>query len=189
MYKFRKILQIIAYYILPITLLILAFGKTEREVFTKLGNTSLILLSLIVFIKPLAVIFKKKFLWNIVSLRRELGVANFWTFFFHFTGLYYVNSLTPRAIFIPDYFIFWGAMAGIGMIILSVSANNFSTRLLKKNWKRLHYITYPVFLFALYHGSKAQDEIVNFYVGASVFIILKIIEFTIKHKKSKQKIT
>ena len=182
MYKFRKILQIIAYYILPITLLILAFGKTEREVFTKLGNTSLILLSLIVFIKPLAVIFKKKFLWNIVSLRRELGVANFWTFFFHFTGLYYVNSLTPRAIFNPDYFIFWGAMAGIGMIILSVSANNFSTRLLKKNWKRLHYLAYLIFLAAFYHASLAQDELMRFYIIASVFIILKIIEKLLRKK-------
>ncbi len=189
MNKFRKILQAIAYYILPIALLIIAFSKTESSTFALLGNTSLILLTLIVFIKPIAVIVKKKFIWNIVSLRRELGVANFWTFLFHFSGLYYVYNMTPSRVFDSGYFVFWGAMAGIGMIILGLTANNLFTRLLKKNWKRLHYITYPVFLFALYHGSKAQDQIENFYVAGSIFIILKIIEFIIKHKKSKQKTT
>lgn len=183
MKNFRKISQIIAYYILPAFLLILALTKTELQTFSKLGQLALITLTCIVFIKPIAVIFKKKILWTIVSFRRELGLINFWFFFFHFTGIYYIYNLNPTKIFNPQSFIFWGAMAGIGMIILTLTANNFSTKLLRKNWKKLHYLTYPVFLMALYHGSKAKSNLKQFYIVGGLFILLKIIQFAIQHKK------
>ena len=184
---FRKVLQLIAYYLLPLTLLALAFLRTEAATFAQFGSLALLLLIFIVFIKPIAVIARQKLLWKFISLRRELGIANFWLFFFHFAGLYYIYNMTPSRLFDTSYFVFWGALAGIGMVILAATANNFSTKLLKRNWKRLHYITYLIFLLALYHGSKAEKEIEKFYIVGSIFIVLKIIEYLIHHKKRKNK--
>ncbi|MGB1251464.1 MAG: ferric reductase-like transmembrane domain-containing protein [Candidatus Promineifilaceae bacterium] len=44
-----------------------------------------------------------------------------------------------------------GSIALIGMMPLALTSNKWSMRKLKRNWKRLHYLTYPVAIFIVAH--------------------------------------
>ena len=177
---FRKFSQVIIYYILPLALAILVWQDIVS--FNILGITALYLLFFILIIKPLAVIFKAGWLWKIISYRRELGIAIWWFFIFHGLGMIISRNLQWSYFTNINNSLFWCLSAGIGILILSLTANNISVRLLKKNWKRLHYLAYLIFLAAFYHASLAQDELMRFYIIASVFIILKIIEKLLRKK-------
>lgn len=177
-FSVKKILGIFSYYIAPLVLAVLSFIVPGNELFPLIGNYSLVLLGFTLFVKPLAAIFKINFLWTIVSLRRELGILVFWLFFFHAAGLIYMYNLYRPEIFMSlqagSYF---GITAGLGLIVLALTSNDYSIGLLKRNWKKLHYSVYAIFLFALLHRAFITGE---FFLSISVFFvftILKIIEF------------
>jgi DMSO/TMAO reductase YedYZ heme-binding membrane subunit len=67
------------------------------------------------------------------------------------------------------------------MIILGITSNTLSVIKLKKNWKKLQYLTYPTFAIICIHKAIAEDEIKP-YIVLLVYTILKIIEIK-KNKK------
>ncbi|OGH59364.1 MAG: hypothetical protein A2725_00865 [Candidatus Magasanikbacteria bacterium RIFCSPHIGHO2_01_FULL_33_34] len=176
--KFRKITHLLIYYLTPVFLLILATQIKSLEFFKLLGQSALYLLGVILFVKPLAAIFKLKIFWKIVSYRRELGVLNFWLFFFHFAGMNYMYQFYK-----PEYWgslgtpIYWGLVAGLGMTILTLTANNYAIKKLKKNWKKLHYSAYFVMFAAFVHVALTKQEVVKYALIFALFVILKVIEF------------
>ncbi len=171
----------LSYYVLPLGLIgatALMEGRELKHFFVELGSWSWILVMLILFVKPLGVIFKSRLLMMVVSLRRELGVAAFWTFLFHGAGLIWMDNLVDVNLYL-DWrgYLFWGGVAGVGMILLGVTSNEISVKWLGKNWKRLQYVAYPVLFFATAHKTIAEEgTVVPAIVIFTVFVFLKVVE-------------
>ena len=176
----RKILQILCYYVLPLSLFVMTFwleGADQKGFFIAAGSISLLLILIILFSKPIAVITGLRPLIRIVGLRRELGVASFWFFLIHGAGLIYVNSIYS----LSDYsgignYLFWGGVAAVGMILLGITSNTYSVKLLKRNWKRLHLIVYGVLFAAVMHAGLSEGDPYGAFIITGVFIVLKVLE-------------
>lgn len=178
--SWRKLLQYSSYYAIPFLLLTTSILIPEKFIFNNFGSLSEILLIAILFIKPLAVIFSSSLLMKILGLRKELGIITFWFFLFHGAGLIYIYELLQIEN-LEDPVIFWGFIAGIGMTILGLTSNKFSIKLLKKNWKKLQYLAYPVLFATLLHSGLAEHDGIEGYLKAiiigGIFIVLKVLEW------------
>ncbi|GAH36082.1 unnamed protein product, partial [marine sediment metagenome] len=114
-----------------------------------------------------------------VAYRRESGMASFWLFIFHAGGLIYTRNLTTLSTYFTTTFLFWGLVAGVGMIILAATSNDESIIYFKRKWKRLQYIAYPVLFAVLAHSSLwANDNLNKFFMYSGIFIVLKTLEFS-----------
>lgn len=180
MKHFEKALELLSFYLLPAGLFVSALlWPKNSHFYLQLGEVAWILVLLVLFIKPIAVLTRNKTAFRLCMLRRELGVASFWLFIFHAAGLIYNFNLTV----LPDYFIlnsarFWGTTSGIGMLLLGLTSNNFSMKLLKEHWKDLQYLAYPTLFLAGAHKYMAEDKTLwPAILIFCVFIALKCIEW------------
>jgi DMSO/TMAO reductase YedYZ heme-binding membrane subunit len=156
---FRKLLQLGVYYFLPLGLLIASIAfRFDGEFFEELGRPALNLLIFILFLTPVTQILDWKILKVLMTWRREFGLASFWFFVFHTAGMVYVKRLIEISDYMnPASYLFWGAIAGVGMLILGFTSNDFSVRFLRKKWKRVQYIAIPTLFFAQAHASLADE--------------------------------
>lgn len=187
---FRKITHALIYYLLPLVLLLISIFSSDRGLFPQLGNFALYALIAVMFIKPLYILLPWKFLRKIGTYRRELGLLSFWLFLFHAVGLIYTRSMFSVSSYLGfGNFLFWGAVAGICMVLTGVTSNSFSVRLLKRNWKRVHYLAYLAFLGTLVHVGLMRNgrEFTTYAVIAGLYIVLKAAEFwKMKRKKNSE---
>ena len=174
--KMKKIGEIIAFYALPIILLLVTIFFPDKHFFIELGEFAERVLIFLLFIKPLSVIFSSKTLSRAVTYRQELGLVSFWLFLFHAIGLILVNNMQLKTLFTIPYLL-WGTIAGVLMILLAITSNQFSMKKLKRNWKRVQYLAYPALLGVLLHSSLATNNLTKFYVVTGLFILLKFLEF------------
>lgn len=173
----RSVGRWISYYGLPALLLGIAFIVPEQRYFAELGIWAERLLILLLFVKPFGVITGYHGLMKVVGYRRELGVASFWYFLVHAGGLFILKNLGISKIIATPYLL-WGSVAGIGMCILAITSNTASVQYLKKNWKLLQYIAYPVLFAALAHSSLVTDgNLAKFYLVGGMFLCLKAWEW------------
>lgn len=196
MQKMKRVLNAICYYVVPVVLLGLSFYSSNlsfsqaNDIFGKFGSLAIYLLILILFAKPLSQIFYRVNIFKyIVAFRRQIGVAIFWLSLFH--GVLYIrlyelfgfSSFTGS----KDALYLYGLVALIGMSILGLTSNNYSVKKLGKNWKKLHYIAYPVLLISMMHAGIAENHPQNAYIAFGIFVALKFIaykKFTFPPKKS-----
>lgn len=186
----KKNLSILCLYILPIILflvfLYVYFFDLNYYKFSKkfCGFASIILLSFILFVKPISKIFSSKIFFKISSFRKELGILMFYFFLVHMIGTMLHKNLFSSK-FLENFKItlpfFWGVLSGVIIIILGLTSNNFSVKKLnsfvKMGWKKLQYLVYFSYAFALIHIFLINKKI--FYlVLFFVFLILKILEFS-----------
>ena len=172
--KFKKKAGYVIYYLLPMVLLVWSFFSGSFF-FVVVGIVSEVLLVWLLFVKPLAVIFKSKYLFKIVGFRRELGIAMFWFFFFHAVGLYKLYGMSFTSV-ISNTSLLWGLIAGVVLIIVALTSNNYSVKLLKNNWKRVQYLSYFVLFGVLLHSS-LKTTMVKFYLVFGLFVVLKVVEW------------
>lgn len=173
----RKTVQLIAYYIFPIALLVYAFLNYEKITFQRYGDISIWLLTLVLYIRPLSMITKVKLFRVLMTYRRELGMASFWPFLGHMVGAMMIRNIPFSALINTQSHLFWATLASIGMLILGVTSNDKALKALKNNWKTLQRIVYPVYFFALYHYSQAVEFPWLFILGG-IYLILKFLQYT-----------
>ena len=177
--KLKALLSTICYILLPIGLLTYSLIRSsDAHFFTELGEFALNLLMLTLFFKPIVIIFRLKWLQRQLPLRRQLGIACFWLFFFHACGQIYINAFAVSDFGGFSNYLFWGLAGGIGMSLLALTSNNFSVKLLKKNWKRLHYLAYFILFAGLLHAATIEGEYIQLIVVFALFVVLKILEWT-----------
>ena len=174
--EMRKTVQLISYYLLPITLLVYAYLNYEKQTFQTYGDISIWLLTVVLYIKPLSMITRVRFFKILMTYRRELGIASFWPFLAHAVGAIMIRNIGIDRLLNTQSHLFWATLAAIGMIILGVTSNDLSTKLLKRHWKTLQRIVYIVYFFALYHYTKAVDFPWLFILGGT-YIFLKIFQY------------
>ncbi|MDD5084118.1 MAG: ferric reductase-like transmembrane domain-containing protein [Candidatus Moranbacteria bacterium] len=137
------------------SLLGLFFPQFARD-FGEVGRN---LLLVIMLVSPLSKIFRMRILYQMMSLRRELGIWFAYLAIVH--GVGYILDPEWFSVFIAPFvsdplsimprYIF-GIIALILTLPLLITSNNLSLRLLKGNWKRVHWLTYPMFAFVLAHS-------------------------------------
>ncbi len=170
----KKYLEWTAYVIVPFVLAVLSSVVVERELYTFYGTLAEIGLIFILLLKPISQISGWISLRQLVGLRRPMGVTVFWLALFHGAMLIYERNLLWSDMMGLDNYLFYGVVALLGMIILGITSNNFSLRTLKKNWKRVQYLAYPVLFLTLLHSAMAEGEMIKFYVVSTLFVALKV---------------
>ncbi len=150
----------LCYYWIPLGLFVYLMvsyfvGDLEHQS-EELGNWGMILFFVILLVKPVMQIFPKfRIFGTIVGLRRELGVLCMWFVLTHGFGPMLESELWKSENFLPllawDNYLLWGIVGGLGMLILGITSNKVSVKFLKRNWKRLHLIIYPVMIASILH--------------------------------------
>ncbi|MCK4635967.1 MAG: ferric reductase-like transmembrane domain-containing protein [Candidatus Moranbacteria bacterium] len=120
------------------------------------AKISWILLIIILFVRPLADIFRWKFLFKILRFRKKLGIICGISAILHvIVYLYGINSLSSyfsNSIFWKlDNFLGWGSLALIMMLFPLLTSNIFSQRFFKRKWKSVQRVTYLTFIFTGIH--------------------------------------
>ena len=126
--------------------------------FRGLGELSWKILLVILALRPASQIFVDfKILKTLLPLRKELGIFCGSLGIAHSIG-YFLNA----EISLPAGFLdaqiwdisqnyFWGMIGFIIAVVLTLTSNIFSIKLLKKYWKKLHRLTYVFFIAIVIH--------------------------------------
>lgn len=147
-------------------------GLLSPQPSKEMGEFARNLLFVIVLVSPLAKLSRMKLLYQLVGLRRELGIWFGYLAIVH--GVGYMLDPDWFEIFIAPYvaqpismmprYVFGILALGLTFPLL-ITSNNFSVKFLKGNWKKLHWLTYPMFAFVLLH-SFLPDESGSMYALA-----------------------
>lgn len=142
-----KVLLIVAHFSL--------FGIFFPSILKLLGDFSLTLLMSLLVLSPVSKILRMRFLYQLMGLRRELGIWTAYVAIVHGGGYFldpvfltYVTTISPDMMQGRLIFGFFGLAL---LTILLMTSNNFSQRHLKRAWKKVHWLVYPAFAFALAH--------------------------------------
>ncbi len=161
----------------PILLAIISVVYPNYGMFRSFGNWALGVLIFVMFLTPVKVLTKSKLLMRLGMFRREFALVAFWFFFFHAAGVIYTNKLFS----ISNYsgfsnYLFWGAIAAVCMVVLGITSNNFSVRVMRKNWKRVQYVSYVAFVAALLHVGfiRGGRNLGTYIFIAALYVVLKI---------------
>lgn len=116
--------------------------------------------------------------WNwMVKIRRMLGVFSFLYALLHFVVFYYfeldldLNELAYEVRERP--FITVGLLALLSMLPLFLTSTNYSMRILKRNWRRLHRLMYPIgLMIAIHYLWLTKPGVYSAYPYALVIVLL-----------------
>ena len=123
---------------------------------------------------------------NLIGCRRMLGLWGFFYLTIHFFAFFaFEHSFVFSSLvvdFISRPFVTFGVIAFILMIPLALTSNNFSVRLLKKAWKKLHFLINPIIILALIHfflHRAGKNDFLDSFVALGVFLLC----FSVKYSK------
>lgn len=140
------------------------------------GTTTINFLLATLLISPIVQISH----WNILNrLKRTIGLTSFFWALAHILSYLIFELAGDLNLFFSELtsrtYLNIGALAWFGLFILAITSNQFSMKKLKKNWKRVHNIVYPIAVLAAIHyyiALKVKDPIAIYYL--IVFIVLWI---------------
>jgi DMSO/TMAO reductase YedYZ heme-binding membrane subunit len=140
------------------------FFSESRKDFGELAGNMLIA---ILFLSPLSVIIGAPFLRVAMGFRREAGILMAYLAIVHGAG-YFLDPIYFDAAILPylgsDFFamepqLLFGIFGIILTFPLLLTSNAFSLRNLGgKNWKRLHMLAYPMFVFVVLHRFSSGND-------------------------------
>lgn len=179
---------------IKISILIVAhlslFGFFFPELRKSFGELAGNLLIGILFISPLAKIFRTRLLIQIVGVRRELGILMGYLAVVHGVG-YIIDPAWFQGEILPFYtnwqngYLF-GILAFVLTLPLLFTSNSFAMKHLGGSaWKMVHRVVYAMFIVAILHrffiktGSDGQVEIAFFQsvVLLGSYLFLKILAY------------
>lgn len=149
-----------------------------REITTRTGKTSLILLVLTLLCTPLATLFGFK---EGLRVRRTLGLYTFLYVSLHFATFVWLDygfdlALLQEAIFAQRY-VLVGFAAGLILLALAITSTRGWKRRLGKNWKRLHRLIYLASVLVIVHFAwlvKDLREPLRYGLVVAVLLVLRI---------------
>ncbi len=138
-------------------------GILFPQVYRDYGNAALMMLLAVLFLSPAARITRMRLAMQLLGFRRELGVMMGYFALVHGLGYvvtpefytYYVAPyLSSGMILRMDPRLIFGIIAIFLTLPLLLSSNGVSLRVLGGvNWKRLHFLVYPMFVLVVFHQS------------------------------------
>jgi len=161
------------------------------------------LLIIIVFLRPISDIFPEfKILKRFLPFRKEAGILCGSLAVAHSIGFFMSRKIPINQWFIGAQYwdvtqhYFWGILALIIAILLTLTSNIFCMRILKINWKRLHQLVYFFVIFVAIHiilirlakGLDISDEKILqagfIIIFLSLLLVLNKIKFNITFLKT-----
>jgi sulfoxide reductase heme-binding subunit YedZ len=144
---------------------------------TLFATISWILLIIILYSRPLADIFRLRWLFILLRYRRQLGIASgvfamLHIGFYLWGNAYFFSYLSEPSFLKWDNFILWGILAFIALLLPFLTSNNFSQRILKKKWKMLQNFSYLAFIFVGIHTWLVQEDVLFTLVPVFVWGVL-----------------
>ena len=166
----------------------------DNQILRTSWKLAFLYLSFALIMTPLSNILGWKYQENFIFFRKILGILAFLFFSIHF--FYYIEEeafshfgdLSLLAYIFKNLLERYDALiwvfAWIIMIILWITSNKFSQRLLWSTWKWLHYLVYPLFLISMLHIAFA-GRFDLFYASLFVMVVgLRFYDFMINFDKS-----
>lgn len=150
----------------------ISYGQVIHQ--TGLWSSGLLLAALA--ITPLRSVFgPARWLLSIVPYRRALGVASFAYAALH-TGVYLerkwgADLIVKEGLEAP---LATGWVAFAIMLLLAVTSNDLSVRLLARSWKRLHRFVYAATILVFAHWWLAAFDPAWAYVFAAILIAIQL---------------
>ncbi len=152
------------------------------------GTTTINFLMATLLISPIVKISH----WNILNrLKRTIGLTTFFWAIAHVFSYLLFELAGDIALFFNEItsrlYLILGSIALIGLLALAITSNQYSIKQLKKNWKRLHNLIYPIAILASFHyyiALKVKNPIAIYYLV--VFIALWANHLFRAYQKRKQ---
>lgn len=175
----RKIIRWLA-----ATIILFSFALFFHSAFQKYsGKSAWLLLLIILFLAPAAEITRSKTLHSLMFFRREAGIMMGMFAIGHILAFFQKNGIGIGFILERNFWlsengitpIGWGMAALLTTILLLATSNNFSVRLLKRNWKKLHRLAYVIFLLVALHIAFIKYDFFKSVFIVFSYIVLKII--------------
>jgi sulfoxide reductase heme-binding subunit YedZ len=149
------------------------------------GDTSVRLLIITLAASPAMLLFPRA-AWAVwlIRHRREFGVASFAYALLH--TLVYVGRKADFSLIVsegqrPGLLTGWVSLAL--MLILAVTSNDISVRLLRAAWKRLHWLVYPAAALTLAHWLLEAFDLVPALVHGGVIVVLVAARFVLARRR------
>ncbi|MBU1018294.1 ferric reductase-like transmembrane domain-containing protein [Patescibacteria group bacterium] len=169
---FRKLLMI--------TWLIPFYIFVDQSEFGSFGWAGWWLLIFTVYVRPLSDILPKLgILKTLIMLRKEMGILAGLFILAHGIGFFLkTNNPFPASLWNPKFWNFntlfgWGMAAFILILIVLLVSNKWGIKYLKRWWKPVQRLTYPVMILSAIHISFAEDE--NKITMVTLVIIMAIL--------------
>jgi DMSO/TMAO reductase YedYZ heme-binding membrane subunit len=113
----------------------------------------------------------------ILPVRRQIGILMFVSAFTHYLGVKVIPSIQYKLpVSLPLYQAFGLLALGLTFLMF-ITSNNWATRKLKSNWKRLHRITYIIgwliFGHVILQGVSWQSIIIGVVMVLEVASLIK----------------
>lgn len=142
----------------------------------------------IMLIRPLADVLPGfRILRSLVPFRKEFGIAAAWFMILHAYGAFAVQGKNIFfAVFNARYWqlnnpVMWGILGLFCVTLLLLTSNNYSIKLLRKNWKRVQMLSYPLFLFVAIHVALIRGRIGGVIIPVlAVFVLWLLAQLKIK---------
>ncbi|MEM7335819.1 MAG: protein-methionine-sulfoxide reductase heme-binding subunit MsrQ [Chloroflexota bacterium] len=144
-----------------------------REILFFTGITALVLLVLTVAVTPLITLFG----WSqLAPLRKWFGLYSFLYVNLHFVDWLWLDygfnwQFISQGI-LNQRFVLVGFAAWLLMVPLAMTSNRRSQKWLKRNWRKLHQLTYVIIILALLHFFWLVK---NVYIEPTIYAVIVVI--------------
>lgn len=148
-----------------------------RDFTLRTGKSALILLLLSLACTPINTLFKFK---QVLKLRRPLGLYSFFYASIHFAifiGVdYYFDFTLIQSALLEKRYAIVGLTTGLILLTLALTSTIGWQRRLKKNWKKLHRLTYIAGILAVVHyiWLVKQGVLDPWYFAAILLVLLTL---------------
>ena len=151
-------------------------GDPIKEIQHFTGLIAIRFMLTVLLIAPVVMIMK----WTILnSIRRLVGLAVFFWATLHISSYLVLELSLDWRLFLSEIvsrnYLILGAVAWFGLLLLTLTSNQYMMRYLKQYWKKLHYLVYPIAMLIAIHyylSLKISQIYPLLYLGG--FIVLCI---------------
>ncbi|MEI8104208.1 MAG: ferric reductase-like transmembrane domain-containing protein [Candidatus Moraniibacteriota bacterium] len=166
---------------------LLIAGVFFPELRLQYGSLAFNVLLALLFLSPIAKILRMRLLLIAMGYRRQIGILMAYLAIVHSVG--YLIDPAWFDVFLRPYLTsnIWrmqpqflgGVIALVFTLPLLFTSNNLSTQVLGKNWKRVHFLVYPLFVSATVHkftaarGFENTSSLVDAALLIALYILLK----------------
>ena len=152
-------------------------GDPIKEIQHFTGLIAIRFMLAVLLIAPIVVITK----WTILNtVRRLVGLAVFFWATLHISSYLVLELSLDWRLFLSEIvsrnYLILGAIAWLGLLLLTLTSNRYMMRYLKKYWKRVHYLVYPIAVLISIHyylSLKISQIYPLLYLGG--FIVLWVL--------------
>lgn len=116
---------------------------------------------------------------TLMLFRRYLGILTYLMVVTHSMFIYWLPSFTYG--FGPlRFFQLFGMLAATMATPLFLTSNDYSVRVLKKGWKRIHKLVYLMLIFALLHTLLIEVGVISLMLATVA--VLEVLSFLVQYR-------